>query len=257
MTIDYLGRAHAENTRYVEFYTSPQSHIERGIPITQMMAGVFDTCDDAYSRWGIKANVIYGLQRHRTEASALAAIDQARPFKSRIVALGLGGPERNNPPSQFVRAFECARELGWRTTAHAGEEGPSDYVSQALELLHVDRIDHGVAAEQDATLVAELAKRGIPLTVCPISNVKLNVFDQLENHNAKRLLEAGCTVTLNTDDPSYFLADLTDNIYETSRALDLSAKQIHQIIRNGFEGAFCDDTSKRSMQKALDDYWRT
>lgn len=255
ITIDYLARAHAENTRYLEFYTSPQSHIERGVPVAQVLEGILAACDDACSRWGIKANVIYGLQRHRTEASALDAIAQAEPFASRIVALGLGGPERDNPPSRFVRAFERARELGWRTTAHAGEEDPADYVAQALELLHVDRIDHGVAAQQDAGLVATLAARRMPLTVCPVSNVKLKVFDELEHHDAKRLLEAGCVVTLNTDDPSYFLANLTDNLYETSRALDLSADQMFQIIWNGFAGAFCDDASKHTMQQALHDYW--
>jgi adenosine deaminase len=255
ITIDYLTRASAENTRYLEFYTSPQSHIERGIPVSQVFDGIFAACKDAHSRLGIKANVIYGLQRHRTEASALAAIAQAEPFASRIVALGLGGPEQDNPPSRFVRAFERARELGWRTTAHAGEEGPPDYIVQALELLRVDRIDHGVSAMHDRTLVAELVARRTPLTLCPVSNVKLKVFDTLDRHNAKHLLEAGCVVTINTDDPSYFLSDLTDNLFETSRALDLSADQIFQIICNGFEGAFCDDASKRTMQKALHDYW--
>lgn len=255
ITMDYLKRAHAENTHYIEFYTSPQSHIERGVPLAQVLDGIFAGCDDAYSKWGIKANVIFGLQRHRTEASALAAIAQAEPHSSRIIALGLGGPERDNPPSRFVRAFERARELGWRTTAHAGEEGPADYVSQAIELLRVDRIDHGVAAQQNARLVIALAARRIPLTVCPVSNVKLKVFDKLEHHNARYLLESGCVITINTDDPSYFLANLTDNLYQTARALDLSDDQIFQIIWNGFEGAFCDDASKRRMQQALNEYW--
>jgi adenosine deaminase len=255
VTFDHLLRAHEESTRYIEFYTSPQSHIERGIPASVMLAGIFRACDDAESQCGIKANVIYGLQRHRSEADALAAIEEAEPFGDRIIALGLGGPEENNPPSRFVRAFERARELGWHTTVHAGEEGPADYISQALDLLRADRIDHGVTAEQDLALVARLAKSRVPLTVCPISNVMLKVFDSLEQHNARRLLEAGCIVTFNTDDPSYFKADLTENILRTSRALDLSDDQVFEVMRNGFEGAFCDDSSKLAMQQSLHDYW--
>jgi adenosine deaminase len=255
ITFDHLSRAHEESTRYIEFYTSPQSHIERGIPASVMLAGIFRACDDAEAKWGIKANVIYGLQRHRNEADALAAIKEAEPFAERIIAIGLGGPERNNPPSRFVLAFERARELGWRTTVHAGEEGPANYISQALDLLRADRIDHGVAAEQDLALVARLAATCVPLTVCPISNVKLKVFDSLEQHNARRLLEAGCIVTFNTDDPSYFKADLTENIVRTSRALDLSDDQIFEVMRNGFEGAFCDRSLKLAMQQSLHSYW--
>lgn len=255
ITIDHLSRAQRENTRYIEFYTSPQSHMERGIPASAMLDGIFRACDHALAQWGIKANVIYGLQRHRSEADALAAMKEAEPFAARILALGLGGPEQNNPPAKFARAFERARELGWRTTVHAGEEGPADYISQALDLLRADRIDHGVTAEHDPQLVSRLAAARVPLTVCPISNVKLKVFDTLEVHNAGRLLEAGCLVTFNTDDPSYFKADLTDNIFQTSQALGLNDDQVFEIIHNGFEGAFCDTASKLAMQRSLHDYW--
>lgn len=171
--------------------------------------------------------LIVGGQRHLPEEEALAMLDQARPWRDRVLGLGLGGAEMGNPPQNFVRLFAAAREMGWRTCAHAREEGPAQYVADTLDLLKVDRIDHGVRAGDDATLVARLAERQVPLPVCPLSNVCLRVFPKLKDHNLARLLRAGVRVTVNSDDPPYFHGYLNDNYVQAAAALDLSDGELH------------------------------
>ncbi len=256
LTYDYLERAHSENTAYVEFPVSPQSHIERGVSLDSVMNGVLKAIDAASANLGIIAYPILCLQRHRTEEEGLALIEAALPYRDRIIAIGLGGPEKGNPPAKFARAYNRAREIGWRTTAHAGEEGPAAYVAEALDVLRVERIDHGVRSEADPDLVARLAADQVPLTVCPISNVRLKGIDRLEHHNLKRLYQCGCMVTVNTDDPGYFAANLSQNLSQSAEALNLSADDVHDLIANGFRGAFCNEESKEALLEQLRDCWR-
>ncbi|MEJ0071878.1 MAG: adenosine deaminase [Pseudomonadota bacterium] len=201
------------------------------------MDGILAAFDDAR---GMTGGVILVIQRHRTEEDALRMIREAMPWRDRVLGLGLGGPELGNPPQKFERAFAAARALGWRTCAHAGEEGPASYVADTLDVLKVDRIDHGVRCEDDPSLVRRLADSQIPLTVCPLSNVKLKVFPRLADHNLKRLLEAGLCVTINSDDPPYFGGYVNANYTETARALDLSPTQQRTILENGFKAAFLE-----------------
>jgi len=255
VTLAYLESASRENVIHAELYTSPQSHLERGIPMSTMMDGMLEAIDYALDNFGISAHLIFGLQRHRTEAEALDAMDAVLPYRDRIIALGLGGPELGNAPSKFREAFARARDLGWRTTVHAGEEGPASYIYEALDVLKADRIDHGVQCESDAALVQHLSDSKISLTVCPISNVKLKVFKTLGEHPLGRLLDAGCRVSVNADDPSYFGANVSDNLHQVSVALDLNEQQVLTLLRNGFESAFCDDMTRMKYIRVLEHEW--
>ncbi len=240
MTAAYLIRIHAENVVHTEVFISPQAHIRRGVSFGAMLEGIDAALKDGERRFGMTTRFIVGLQRQWSEDDAFAMIEQARPYRDRVAGLGLGGPEVGNPPPKFTRVFEHARSLGWKTVAHAGEEGPAAYVADTIDFLKVDRVDHGVRCEEDTALVARLAERGIPLTVCPISNVKLRVFPDLASHNLKRLLGAGVRVTINSDDPSYFRGYMNENFLATVEALSLTREQVHQLARNGFEAAFLD-----------------
>jgi adenosine deaminase len=181
--------------------------------------------------------------------------DQVRHVRERVVGIGLGGPELPNPPAKFVRAFERARAEGWKTVAHAGEEGPASYVADTIDLLGVDRVDHGVRCGEDSALVARLAQSRIPLTVCPLSNVELKVFPALAAHKLKTLLHAGVAVTINSDDPSYFGGYMNENYNATQEALELSADDVLAIARNGFEAAFLPAQAKARHIAALEAYW--
>ncbi len=248
MTAAYLVRIHAENVVHTEVFISPQAHTRRGVSFGAMLEGIDAALKDGERRFGMTTRLIVGLQRQWSEDDAFAMIEQAQPYRDRVAGLGLGGPEVGNPPQKFTRVFEHARSLGWKTVAHAGEEGPAAYVADTIDFLKVDRVDHGVRCEEDPALVVRLAERKIPLTVCPISNVKLRVFPDLVAHNLKRLLEAGVCVTINSDDPSYFLGYMNDNYLATQEALSLSREQVHRIARNGFDAAFLDaDTRDRYL----------
>jgi adenosine deaminase len=192
--------------------------------------------------------------RHLSEAEAFATVDAARPFRDGIVAVGLDSSERGHPPSQFERVFARCRELGWRAVAHAGEEGPASYIAEALDLLKVERIDHGVRCLEDAGLVARLAREQVPLTVCPLSNVKLRVFPDLQRHNLKQLLAAGLRVTVNSDDPAYFGGYVNDNFTAAQQALNLSRDDLRQLAKNSFLASFISDADKQRFCAALDAY---
>ena len=199
----------------------------------------------------ITGGLIVGMQRHRDEADGIAMLRQVAPFRDQILGVGLGGLEVGNPPAKFARAFAEARALGWHTVAHAGEEGPAAYVREAVELLHVERIDHGVRAEDDPDLLRLLADRRIPLTVCPLSNVMLRVFPDIADHNLARLLRAGLCVTINSDDPPYFGGYLNDNLAQTSAALGLTEDEQFTLLANGFEAAFISPEQRASYLVAL------
>ena len=257
MTWAYLEKVHSENVLHTEVFISPQAHTRRGIAFEAMFEGIWNALKQAETRLGMSTALILGLQRQWSEDDAFAMIEQSLPVGDRIAGIGLGGPELPNPPAKFVRAFERARAEGWKTVAHAGEEGPASYVTDTIDRLRVDRVDHGVRCSEDPALVARLAQLRIPLTVCPLSNVELKVFPTLAAHNLKSLLHAGLAVTINSDDPSYFGGYMNENYSATQEALGLSADDIHTIARNGFEAAFLSPESKARHIAALDAYWTT
>lgn len=256
MTWAYLETVHGENVLHTEVFISPQAHTRRGVAFEAMFEGIWNALKQAESRFGVTTGLILGLQRQWSEEDALAMIDQARGVGDRVLGIGLGGPELPNPPAKFVRAFERARAEGWKTVAHAGEEGPAAYVADTVDLLRVDRVDHGVRCSEDPALVARLAQSRMPLTVCPLSNVELKVFRRLEDHNLKSLLRAGVTVTINSDDPSYFGGYMNRNFSATQEALRLSEDDVYTIARNGFEAAFLSPEIRSRHIAALDAYWK-
>lgn len=257
MTRAYLERVHAERVVHAEVFVSPQAHLRRGVAFGAMIDGIDGALRDAERRFGMTTRLIIGFQRQWSEEDAFATLEQALPYRDRIAGIGLGGPEVGNPPAKFQRVFAHARSLGWRAVAHAGEEGPASYVADTVDLLGVDRVDHGVRCEEDPALVARLAARGIPLTVCPVSNVKLRVFPDLPAHNLKRLLDAGVCVTVNSDDPSYFGGYMNENFAATQEALALSRADIHRLARNAFIASFLDDAAKGRRLGEVDDYFAT
>ncbi len=257
MTWAYLEKVHAENVVHTEVFISPQAHTRRGIAFEAMFEGIWNALKQAESRFGMTTGLILGLQRQWSEEDAFAMLDLARTVGDRIAGIGLGGPELPNPPAKFVNAYARARAEGWKTVAHAGEEGPAAYVADTVDLLKVDRIDHGVRCAEDPALVARLALSRTPLTVCPLSNVALKVFPNLAAHNLKTLLRAGVAVTINSDDPSYFGGYMNENFSATQEALDLTADDMVTIARNGFEASFLPPPVKARHIAALDAYCNT
>ena len=238
LAMAYFARAHADHVAHVEIFFAPQSHTSRGVAIGDVIGGLIDAIADARARYGITAGLILCFLRHLPEDDALATWRAALPFRDRLVAIGLDSSERDHPPRDFQRVFAEARAAGLHAVAHAGEEGPAAYIREALDLLHVERIDHGVHCEDDPALVAELARRQIPLTVCPLSNLELRVVDDLRAHNLARLLRAGVAVTVNSDDPAYFGGYIGDNYRAVAEALDLSGRELVQLAENAVRAAF-------------------
>lgn len=254
VTFAYLKRAHAENVVRAELFIGPQTFTENGTPLPELMEGVLGAIHDAEQTLGISAGLIISTHRHRTEEEALQLLDSIMPWKDRIIGIGMGGPEMPNPPSKFVNYFKTCRERGFRTCIHAGEEGPSDYVRQAIEKLQVDRIDHGIACLSDAGLVAELVEKRIPLTVCPVSNLKLNVVSSITSHPLRKLLDAGVKVSINSDDPPYFGAYINDNFIQSQAALDLSIHDIITLARNSISSSFLLEEDIKVLVFKLDSY---
>ena len=251
----YLRRAVADGVIRAEIFMGPQSFTSQGMPVAPILDGILAAMDDATSETdGFSVGLIVTAQRHRTEAEALELLEQIQPWRDRILGIGMGGAELGNPPSKFQHFFHACREQGFRITIHAGEEGPAEYVRQAVELLRVDRIDHGVACMDDPDLVRQLVDTRTPLTVCPISNLQLKVVSSLEQHPLKRMLAAGLHVTVNSDDPAYFGGYVTENLIASQRALDLSKDEIVTIARNGFNAAFLPDAEKAAALARLDAY---
>jgi len=234
----YLSRAHADGVIRAEVFIGPQSFTERGVGVAPIMHGVLAAMDDASREHGISVGLLVSAQRHRSEAEALQMLESVLPWSDRIVGFGLGGAEAGNPPSKFASYFRACRERGFRVTAHAGEEGPTSYVREAVDVLKVDRIDHGNACLNDPALVRELVERHIPLTVCPLSNLKLNVSPTLEAHPLRAMLAAGLCVTINSDDPAYFGGYISENLLRCQRSLALSTEDIATLARNSFSAAF-------------------
>lgn len=248
----YLDRVASENVRHVEIFFDPQTHTERGIAFDTVIKGFKRALQDAESAYGMSHRLILCFLRHLSEEEAMRTLERALPFKQWIDAVGLDSSEVGHPPRKFKTVFDRAHNEGLPAVAHAGEEGPPEYIWEALDVLRVKRIDHGVRCLEDAALVQRLVQERIPLTVCPLSNVKLCVFDDLRHHNLKQLLEAGLCVTVNSDDPAYFGGYVTANYLAVAEALSLSAEQVVQLAKNSFEASFLEPSQKQRYYDALD-----
>ncbi len=254
LTIAYLERAAADGVRRAEIFFDPQTHTGRGISFGTVVDGIGAALADGRERFGVSSGLIMCFLRHLPPDEATATFEEALPYLDRLLGVGLDSSEVGNPPELFTEVYERARSEGLRLVAHAGEEGPADYVRQALDLLGVERIDHGVRAEDDPELVARLARERIPLTMCPLSNVKLKVFDRLEDHNLGRLLDAGVMVTINSDDPAFFGGYVGTNYLRTAEALGLGRDDLVQVARNSLEATFLPDDDKQALLDELDAY---
>src|SRR6516164_9101289 len=240
----YLERAHADNVRHVEMFFDPQGHTSRGVAFATVVNGLHRAIIEGERKLGIRASLIMCFLRHLDEADAERTLDAALPFKDRIVGVGLDSSEKGNPPSKFKHVFARAREAGFFLTAHAGEEGPPSYVWEALDELGVARIDHGVRSMEDEPLVDRLARERIPLTVCPLSNVRLRVVADLAQHPLLRMLDKGLMVTINSDDPAYFGGYVNENYRATAQALGLARDEIAAIVRNGIKASLMTTAEK-------------
>ena len=238
MAMAYFRKAASQSVRHAEVFFDPQTHTSRGIAFETVINGLRDAQLEAERELGLTSKLILCFLRHLDEEEALQTLDEALPFRDWIVAVGLDSSERGHPPSKFARVFARARDAGLLAVAHAGEEGPPEYIWEALDLLGARRIDHGVRCLEDPRLVRRLADEQIPLTVCPLSNVKLRVFDTMRDHNLRRLLDAGIKVTINSDDPAYFGGYINENYSAVAEALRLSKEELEGIARNSFEAAF-------------------
>jgi len=252
MAMAYFRRAAADNVVHAELFFDPQTHTERGVSFETVITGLTRACDAAKRELGVSALLIMCFLRHLSEEAAFATLEESLPFRHHFVGIGLDSGERGNPPDKFARVYERCRALGLRLVAHAGEEGPPDYIWDALDVLKVERIDHGVRCLEDPRLVLRLAAMRMPLTVCPLSNVKLCVFKTMADHNIATLLEAGLCVTVNSDDPAYFGGYMNQNFIETFESLpQLGARHAWQLATNSFEASFVDAPTKSAWQQKL------
>ncbi len=248
----YFARAREQGVVHVEMFFDPQAHVRRGVPFATVIEGLWDAVSRSEADYGISAALIMCFLRDLGEASAEATLEAALPYGERIVAVGLDSSELGNPPSNFRRVFARARAAGWNAVAHAGEEGPPAYVWEALDVLHVARVDHGVRSLEDPALIARLRERRIPLTVCPLSNVRLRVVDRLEHHPLGRMLDAGLVATINSDDPAYFGGYVGTNAALTAAALGLGADALVTLARNSFEASFIGAERRAAYLARLD-----
>ncbi|SDJ91449.1 adenosine deaminase [Ferrimonas sediminum] len=251
LAMAYLGRCQQQNVRHVEIFFDPQTHTERGIAFETVINGLHRGFMQGKKQYGISFELILCFLRHLSEDSALNTLEQAQPFRDKITGVGLDSSELGHPPEKFERAFAAARAQGYRLVAHAGEEGPADYIWQALQLLQVERIDHGVACTEDPALVQYLVEQRIPLTICPNSNVRLRVFDTMADHNLRELLDAGLKVTLNSDDPAYFGGYMLENYQNVQNALSLTQAQWMQLTANAIDASFASDGRKAALYQQL------
>ena len=246
LTWEYVLRCKKDNIVHTEIFFDPQSHTERGISFDTVINGIYKALKKGELEFGITSKIIMCFLRHLDEQPCFEVLNHALKHKDKIIGIGLDSSEKGNPPQKFKRLFEAAIKENFLTVAHAGEEGPPEYIWDSLNLLKVKRIDHGVQCLKDEKLVKILRQNNIPLTVCPLSNIKLCVFDRLENHNLKKMLDAGLRVVVNSDDPAYFGGYLNTNLIETSKALNLSIEDIKILIQNSFKSSFLDENSKKN-----------
>lgn len=253
----YLQRARADNVVHAEIFFDPQTHTARGVPFKTVINGLDRAIRQGQQELGISAALILCFLRHLTEEEAFTVLEEALPFRDKFIGIGLDSGEQGNPPEKFARVFARCRELGLRLVAHAGEEGTADYIWHALDLLQAERIDHGVHCLDDPKLVTRLVQQQIPLTVCPLSNVKLCVFPSLSAHNIAKLLASGVRATINSDDPAYFGGYLNRNYLDTFEALpELGAQEAYQLARNSFEASFVDAETRAGWLRELDAFFQ-
>lgn len=254
LTFAYLTKMHEQNVIHVEIFFDPQGHTDRGIPFGTVIEGITRALSDGLEKYGISSKLIMSFLRHLSEDAAFATLAEALPYRDRIIAVGLDSSEMGYPPSKFVRVFEKAKAEGFLAVAHAGEEGPPEYVYEALDLLKVDRLDHGNRALEDAALVRRLAESQIALTVCPLSNYKLAGVADMRAHPIKKMLDLGLKATVNSDDPAYFGGYMNENFEAITQSLNLTKEDILILARNGFEASFCSDAEKQTMISRLEAY---
>jgi len=251
LTMAYLNRARADNVLHTEIFFDPQGHTERGVPFDTAIGGILTALALAKKQFGMTSKLIMCFLRHLSEEDAFSALHAAEPWLDQIEGVGLDSSEVGHPPSKFERVFKAARERGLKLVAHAGEEGPPEYVYEALDLLGVDRLDHGNRSLEDDALVARLAESKMTLTVCPLSNLKLCVVDDMRAHPLKKMLDLGLRATVNSDDPSYFGGYMNDNFAAVIRALDLNKDDIKALAENSFLGSFLSEGEKRAQLAAI------
>jgi adenine deaminase len=252
MTCAYLARAQSDNVLHTEIFFDTQTHTGHGLDAEVVINGLYRACQDAPAKFGMTASLILCFLRHLSEEEAFECLEQALPLRDKIVGIGLASSEVGHPPEKFAKVYARARQLGFRLVAHAGEEAPPAYIWSALDVLKVERIDHGVQAIHDTALMQRLAHDRIPLTVCPLSNLKLRVFPTLAQHNLGTMLDAGIMATVNSDDPAYFGGYINENFIQTFAALGLGASQAYTLARNSFEASFIDASTRSRYVDRLD-----
>ncbi|QQE64849.1 adenosine deaminase [Leptolyngbya sp. BL0902] len=251
LTWAYLEKCAAQFVRHTEIFFDPQTHTDRGIPFPVVIDGITAALRDGQQRLGVSSGLILCFLRHLSAEAAMATLEEALPYGDRFLAVGLDSSEMGHPPSKFQAVFDRARAEGFLTVAHAGEEGPPEYIWEALKLLKVSRIDHGVRCVEDPALVDFLGEHQIPLTVCPLSNIKLCVFDTMAHHNLKHLLDLGLCVTVNSDDPAYFGGYMTENMAAIAAALPLTPEDMITLAQNSFRASFLSDEQKQTFLQAV------
>jgi adenosine deaminase len=254
LTAAYLRKAHEQGIVHVEIFFDPQTHTKRGVSFVTVLGGIHRALLQAQREFGMTHRLIMSFLRHLSADDAMRTLEEALPHKAAIAAVGLDSTEIGHPPSRFAKVFARARNEGLLAVAHAGEEGPAAFVREALDVLNVQRIDHGVRCEEDAELVARLARDRVPLTMCPLSNVRLKVFERVGQHNLKRLLQRGLCVTVNSDDPAYFGGYLVENYLAIHHELGMTVENLTQLARNSFEASFLSASDKNRWLAAIDEY---
>lgn len=252
LAMAYFEQIAAQNVMHAEIFFDPQGHTARGVAFDTVLDGLTCAMRDAEDDLGVSSKLIMCFLRHLSEEEAFKTLDEALPYKDKIIGVGLDSSEKGHPPSKFARVFEKARQEGFLIVAHAGEEGPPDYVTEALDILNVDRIDHGNRLLEDAALTERVAAAGIALTVCPLSNLKLCVVKDMRDHPLKKMLDLGLKATVNSDDPSYFGGYMTENFLAVAKALDLNADHLLTLTRNGIEASFLSDAEKSALFDRVD-----
>lgn len=255
LTWAYLLRCQADEVCHTEIFFDPQTHTDRGVPFKTVVDGISRALADGREQLGISSYLILCFLRHLSAEAAMETLQQALPYRDRIIAVGLDSSEKGHPPAKFAEVFDRARAEGFLTVAHAGEEGPSAYIEQALDVLKVKRIDHGVRCVENPALVRRLQQERVPLTICPLSNIKLCVFDRLEDHKLKQMLDAGLCVTINSDDPAYFGGYIGQNFLQSTEALKLDLDDLEALARNAVTASFLDEADKADLMTRID-RWR-
>jgi adenosine deaminase len=251
LTAAYLQKAHADGVAHAEIFCDPQTHTARGVPMQAVLEGIAGALEEGETTLGVSSRLIVCFLRHLPEQDAISTLQEALKYRSLFQGVGLDSSEKGHPPSKFRRVFELARSQGLVPVAHAGEEGPPEYIEEALDLLKVVRFDHGVRCEEKPALVERLRAQGVPLTVCPLSNVKLKVFARLEEHNLKRLLDAGLCVTVNSDDPAYFGGYVLDNYLACAAALGLTRAELARLCANSISASLLPSARKAELLEAI------